>query len=194
MFSITRYLTGVAVLCIATASVAQAGELEIKVGNVEATAGGEVEVPITVKGGKGVEGLQFVLTFDDKVLKHESVDAGEIAGAADVDAKERETGAVRVAMIPEKTIDSDGQLLVAKFKVLGESGSKSAIELSEVRAWEFGSEAPLEMLVSAESGEVTVIGKGLPVNLTAIIVGAVALLLLLLLIARRGGGKAPANS
>ena len=53
--------------------------VEVTVDNVEAPAGGEVEVPVRVRGATGLEGLQFVLTFDPNAVECVEVVAGPIA-------------------------------------------------------------------------------------------------------------------
>ena len=58
--------------------------VDLTVENVEAAAGSEVEVPISVRGASGLEGIQFVLTFDPESLEFLDVTPAPLAGAADI--------------------------------------------------------------------------------------------------------------
>ncbi len=149
-------------LCLATLlgliliySGAQAGEMILRAESLEAAPGAVVEVPIVVSGATGMEGLQFVLTFDPALLEHTAVKLAPLAGAGAIDVKIRQPGEIRVAMYPEKTLQDDGTLLFAHFTVLGDAGDSAAVELAEARAWDFRAGYPLEMLVVVEPGSVT---------------------------------------
>jgi hypothetical protein len=134
-----------------------AGELVLRAEPVDAAAGASVEVPLAVSGTAGMEGLQFVLSYDPAQLEHTAVKPGPLAGAGVVDVKVRRPGEIRVAMYPEKTLQKDGILLLVHFDVLGAAGSSAAVELTEARAWDFQAGYPLEMLVVAESGSIAVV-------------------------------------
>ena len=77
---------------------AAAGELVIRAQAVRAPQGATVVVPIEVLGAAGMEGVQFVLTFDPTLLKQVDVGLGPLAGAGTVDVKVRRPGELRVAM------------------------------------------------------------------------------------------------
>ena len=138
-------------------SGAQAGEMVLRVEPLEAAPGAAVEVPIVVSGAAGMEGLQFVLTFDPALLEHTAVKLAPLAGAGAIDVKVRQPGQIRVAMYPEKTLQDDGTLLFAHFTVLGTAGDSAAVELAEARAWDFRDGFPLEMLVVVEPGSIAVV-------------------------------------
>jgi len=168
------------------AGQASAATLTLSPELIEGAPGSEVEVPIVVGGSKGLEGLQFLLTFDPSVVRNIGVQLGPLAGAGELNVKVREPGKLRIAMYPEKAINGDGTLLVARFEVLGAVGGSTAIELADARAWEFGESRPLEMLVAVTSGGVTVVrGLGLPRGVLLIGVGVLLLLVVGTVMTRR---------
>ena len=153
----TRLLAlAVGATALLAATAAYGAPLSISAERAKATAGAEVAVPIVVRGASGMEGLQFVLTFDPKVLESIAVDLAPLAGAGRVDLKVREPGRIRVAMYPEATLAKDGVLLVARFTAVGEVGAETTIDLADARAWEVREAFPVEMLVTAEPGSITV--------------------------------------
>ena len=162
---------------------ATATELVLRAPFVRGTPGATVDVPIQVTGADGMEGLQFVLTFDPALLRYVEVALGPLAGAGTVDAKVRRPGEVRVAMYPEATLRDDGTLLLATFEVLGTPGARAALGLADARAWEFREAYPLEMLVSTQPGEVSIVAVAAlsPWMFFAALGGVVMLLLLAVL-------------
>lgn len=172
---------------ISSSAATSMADVEVTIENVEAASGDEVEVPISVRGATGLEGIQFVLTFDPQALEIIGVGAGPLAGAADVNLKERAPGTVRVAMLPESTLDrGEGTLLLAKFKTLAEAGQEVQIGIEGAKASEFREQFPMWMQVTTTSGVVsTVAAPAMPTWLWIAIAAAVILVLLLLSVFRR---------
>jgi cobalamin biosynthesis Mg chelatase CobN len=154
--SVWRAVIWLGLFCLAlSCAVTSMAAVEVIVNDAEAAPGEEVEVPISVSGAAGLEALQFVMRFDPQALKLMDIVAGPLAGAADVNLKERQPGAVRVAMLPERALDrGDGTLLRAHFQILGESEQEMQVSLEEVKASEFRDQFPVWMKVTARSGVV----------------------------------------
>ncbi len=178
--------------CAATAMAA----VEVTVQSIEATAGGEAEVPINIRGATGLEGFQFVLTFDPQALEVIDVAAGPVAGAAEINRKEREPGKVRVAMLPESALDrGEGTLLVARFRILCQAGQELQVGIEEARASEFRASFPVWMQVVTTPGILRTTAGGMTVTVTNqgrwMMMGGAAfvLLLLVLLMVKRSSSR-----
>ena len=156
--------------------------VEVTVENVEAPAGSEVKVPIHVRGASGLEGLQFVLRFDPQALALIDVAAAPLAGAADISLKEREPGALRVAMLPESALGSgEGTLLLVRFKVLAKGGTDVHVGIEEAKASEFREQFPVWMQVTANPGVVSIVAT--PATRPWLWIGVAASVVLLLFLA-----------
>lgn len=154
--SVRRAVVGLALFCLALSrTAASMAAVELVVNDAEAAPGAEVDVPISVSGAAGLEALQFVMRFDTQALRLIDVAAAPLAGTADINLKERQPGAVRVAMLPEAALDrGDGILLQARFQVLEENELETQVSLEEVKASEFRDQFPVWMQVTARSGVV----------------------------------------
>src|SRR5262245_48319264 len=67
------------------AGAANATPLKVSVGKVQAAAGAEVQIPITIKGvkdNKGLSCLSFRLSYDPALLKYQSVEKGAVLPGA----------------------------------------------------------------------------------------------------------------
>lgn len=161
--------------------------VDLTVENVKTAAGSEVEVPISVRGASGLEGIQFVLTFDPESLEFLDVTPAPLAGAADIHLKQRAPGTVRVAVLPEAMLNSDdGTLLLARFQVLAGDGKELPVGIVEAKASEFHDQFPVWMHVTATQGSViTVAAPALPAWLWLAILPMMILAIVLLRLFRR---------
>ena len=121
----------------------------------------DVEVPISVKGAKGLNGIQMGLTYDPKVLVGKNVERGPmLPDNVIVDHNKEVSGQLGLAFLcgtnEAKTglesVDKDGAVLTIHFKIVGNAGDKSSLRLTNVRA---ADAKGLWMLVTTEDGEVT---------------------------------------
>jgi hypothetical protein len=80
-------------------------------------------------------------------------------------------GRLIIGVVSQEKIEGDGAVVVAKFKVLGRDGQKTALTLDQAAAWEATADR-LDVKVTTTPGELTVAG-GLPwlwIALAALIV------------------------
>ena len=169
------------------ATAGYAATITVRVASAKAASGEEVEIPITVEGASGIGAVQLELTYDPSVLEAQAVEKGALVGDNTLlDFNVAEPGRLIVGLVTLDGVDGDGDLLVTKFLVTGETDQKSPLGLENVQAWE--GETRLDVLVTAESGEFTVSAAGLPLPLpllVAILLGVLGLLLLLIILRRR---------
>jgi thiol-disulfide isomerase/thioredoxin len=105
-------------------------ERSVTVGNVEATEGGVVEVPVVVDETKGILSGSFAIRFDPDVLRLMKIEGPEGKGYYQLDYSEHD-GKLQVAFAGTREVKlRGGRLLVLKFKVLG---GKRWIEEAKIR-------------------------------------------------------------
>lgn len=160
--------------------VARAATMTLTAGSVEAPAGGTVPVPIQATGAPGVGALHLELTYDAKVLQPQTVDKGTLASSnALLDSNTTQPGRIVIGLISLDAIKGDGALANVTFKVIGDAGTSSALNIENAQAWESGTHA--EILVKTEPGKITVASAS-PSLLLYVGIGLLALLVLLLII------------
>lgn len=149
-------------LLLGNAGVAWTATVKVGAAKTQAAPGADVEVPITVKGAKGLNAIQMGLTYDPKVLEVKSVERGPILpDNVIVDHNKEVSGQLGLAFLcgtnEAKTglesVDKDGAVLTIHFKIMGNAGDKSPLRLTNVRA---ADAKGLWMLVTTEDGEVAV--------------------------------------
>lgn len=187
---------GLLCLCAGTAGAA----VTLSVPKLQAHHGQEIEVPITVKGGKGMSALQVRLTYDSAMLEvvqdsndpDKAVARGKILPDKAIAKVYTETpGRLPILFLggadpKAKTIfavEEDGTLLTIRFRVIGPAGQKSALALEKAQAFAAND---MDMIVMTEPGEIA-IGSAVPWLWIAIGAGALVLLLVVIMAARRGG-------
>ena len=159
-------------------AAAVAGSVTLRVATLEAPRGSTVGVPIEVVGAGDVGAMHIELVYDPAVLTLDTVTPGPLAGEALLDSGADKPGRLVISLATLKAIKGDGTLATARFRVVGQEGQQSALNLESTAAWE---EATLrQVLVKSESGSLRVGGRRLPWWLLG--VAAVLLLLLLLLL------------
>jgi hypothetical protein len=195
MIKSRSYLLPIVMLLAATflgAAVVQAQSATVRVASVEAPVGQVAVVPVTVEGSPGIAAMHIELTYDPAVLAVESVEAGSLmAGNALAAFNTDEPGRVVISLAAAENVSGDGPLAVAQFRVNGEAGQVSALELEYPEAWD---ESGFDVLVNTEAGQVTVGSAGLPLWLLALfgVLALLVILLILLLARRRRPAAAPA--
>lgn len=154
--------------------------MTLTAGSAEAPAGGTVQVPIQATAAPGVGALHLELTYDAKVLQAQTVEKGTLAsGNALMDSNTSEPGRIKMGLVSLDALKGDGALANVTFKVIGDAGTRSALNIENAQAWESGTHA--EILVKTEAGKVT-IASASPSLLLYGGIGLLALLVLLLLI------------
>jgi hypothetical protein len=149
-------MLGVVLALVAVhAGPSQAASITVKAPSVKGAKGDEVKVPLTLSGDPGIGALQLELTYDAAVLQAVSATNGSLVSGALVEFKVPAPGRLRVALATTDKVGGNGQIVVARFKVLGKKGQKSPLTLENVRAWQ-GDLNRFDMKVTAQSGEFTV--------------------------------------
>jgi hypothetical protein len=99
------------------------------------------------------------------------VEAGKLAASGALVDFNPTPGRLIVGVVSQEKIEGDGAVVVAKFKILGRDGQKTAIALEQAAAWEATADR-MDVKVTTTAGELTV-GGGLPwlwIALAALIV------------------------
>jgi predicted RNA-binding Zn-ribbon protein involved in translation (DUF1610 family) len=186
---------------------ASAAELKVSTGKVEAAAGNEVRVPVSVKGvkdTKGIAGMTLRVRYDPALLTFKELERGKVLPSAVLDKSVDEKadpgvlglgfacGSKTPGSQDMASVEEDGVVLVLVFAVNDKAaiGQKCPLKLDNFRAVD-NAEPPFELSVVGEDGEFTVVGPGFPIPWLWILIGVGVLILLLLILslARRRGGK-----
>lgn len=187
--------------CLLSCTVV-ASSVTVAVGPAGGAPGSQVEVPVNIRGAKQLGYMQMELTYDPAVLEAATntsgagVVKGNLPKDVSIDSTVIAPGRLRLGMNisnQSESVDGDGTLMKALFKVKGGKGKECALALENVEAWDNTrpDQRGMEMLVTVENGKFTV-GGGLP--LWMMIVGGAVLLLLLLIVAfRKRGARTPAQ-
>ncbi|MBI1372812.1 MAG: hypothetical protein GC159_08635 [Phycisphaera sp.] len=191
----TALAVAAACLCF-TCGVASAA-VTLSLPTLESNAGQSVDVPIAIKGAKGVSAMQALLTYDPAVL--------EVV----TDAQDPDRTMTRGDVLPDNAIlklftetpgrlpllflgganandkaihaiTGDGTLATVHFKVKGAGGQKTALALEKIEAFQVND---MDLLARAEPGALTVRIE-IP-WLWIGVAGGVLLLLLLIMTLRR---------
>lgn len=141
----------------------------------------------------GIGALHVELTYDATVLEAISGSAGSLAaGGSLVDANPT-PGRLIMGVVSSDAINGDGEILVAKFRVLGTKGATTALGLEKLRAWE-GTLERLDIQAVAAPGSFTVTGAKSAFPWWIIAVAAAVVLLLILLLWKRRRREEPARA
>jgi len=156
-FAIILSALTAAVVAWSPAVFAQSQTVALSAPDLKATSGSQVRVPIAVSGGSGVGALHIELTFDPAVLQPISVEKGKVAPPNTLLDSSATSGRYVIGLVSSDKVTSDGEIVVAKFKVLGKRGAKSDLGLDKLRSWE-GSVDRFEFKVTGKQGTFTVGG------------------------------------
>jgi hypothetical protein len=166
-------LVAVLLTMLLTATPAHAAAVGITVPNVKASSGSQVKVPITVAGAPAMGALQLVMTYDATVLEPQSATKGKLVSDNSSVETSTQPGRFAITLLTTDSINGDGEVLVAQFKVLGKKGAKSTLGLDRVAAWQ-GDVNRFDIKMAPTSGEFEVGGGGgFPWWIIAVIVAAV---------------------
>jgi hypothetical protein len=192
-----------AVVLMPTASHAAATSVAVAVPAAKGGSGAEVKVPITITGAEGVGAMHVELTFDPAVLQPLSAEKGRLVSTNALVDSNPQPGRLTIGMVSSDKVSGTGEVIVAKFKVLGKKSSKSALGLEKVQAWE-GDVNRFDIKVTTTPGEFTVTGKKAFPWLIIVIAAAVVIAGFMYLRSRSGkqspalatatAGQAPAGA
>ena len=142
-----------------TTTPAHAAAVGVTVPKVKASSGAQLKVPITVAGTPAMGALQLVLTYDAAVLEPQSATKGKLVSDNSSVETSTQPGRFAITLLTTDSIDGDGEVLVAQFKVLGKKGAKSTLGLDKVAAWQ-GDVNRFDIKVAPTPGEFEVSGGG----------------------------------
>lgn len=179
-------LTAAGVLSALVYSVgpAQAASVTITAPTATGAPGAEVSVPIRVTAAPGLGALHLEVTFDPTVLEGLSATGGALAaGGALVDSNAT-PGRLVIGVVSSEKIDGDGEIVIAKFRVLGAKGSTTPLGLEKLQAWE-GTLDRLDIQAIAAPGSFTVTGAASSFPWWIVAVAAALLLIILFFLLKR---------
>ena len=156
----------------------------VSIGAVSGKPGDEVEIPITIKGAKGIGPMEMLLTYDPKILEakpEQCAKQGPLLTSALFEARSDPVGRMAILWATSDAINGEGVVVLAKFTVKGTAGEKSPLTLSDVRVWA-RDHPSLDAMVTVESGEFTVAGGGFPWWWLCVAAFVLFVLLLLLIV------------
>ncbi len=168
----------------------QATSVTLVAPNCQGLSGAEIKAPIHAREAEGIGSLQMEVVYDPTLLEPTEVEEGTMLPGAMLAFNVVAPGRLRVAVVgdPQTPVRGDGELVVVKFKVLGQAGRECPLNIEHAQAWEQTNEA-LDMLVKVEHGKFAIERAGMPLWII-VAVGVVVLLavVVFILAARRGAG------
>lgn len=155
---------------VAGVGIACAAPVTLSIPTLEAKPGQEIEVPITVKGAKGMSALQMLLTYDPAVIEvvkdgedpDKAITKGKILpGNAITKVFTTTPGRLPILFLggadPTKkaiyAVEEDGTLLTIRFRVVGQANQKTGLTIEKAEAFQSND---MDMAVKTEAGELTV--------------------------------------
>ncbi|MBN1189961.1 MAG: hypothetical protein JXA46_09425 [Dehalococcoidales bacterium] len=115
--------------------------------------GGNVQVPIRLENVKDFGSMNFVLTYDPKVLQVTRVDKGSLLSGIMFVPNFETPPVIRFGFAASRGISGSGSVAYVEFKAIGGAGESSSLTLSEVLA-ENDAGNPVSLRVS--NGKVTI--------------------------------------
>jgi len=141
-----------------TASHAIDNSVAMAVPAAKGGSGTVVNVPITLDGAAEIGALHVELTFDPAVLEPQSAAKGRLASGNSIVDSNPQPGRLTMGLVTSEKINGPGEVLVAKFKVLGKKNAKTTLALENVKAWQ-GDVNRFDVKVNTTPGAFTVTGK-----------------------------------
>jgi hypothetical protein len=189
-----RYILTITGVCLLLAMVfslsgiAGAASVTVRPESMEAAEDSIVDLPIKMVGAPGIGALQTEMVYDPAVLKPQTVKRGSLLANGLLEFNADKPGRVMIAMVTLDAMKGDGTVATVGFKVVGDKGQSSTLKLENSRAWEGSTH--LDVVVSAETGQITVVGNsGFPWWIILIAVLVLLVLVMVWLLKARGRHK-----
>ena len=163
---------------LGTGQTAAADPIRLSFDQAQGAAGTRVKVPLRVKDADQLGPVQLIVKYDAAVLRLETVKPGSLARSAMLHQESPEPGTLRLALITDKAITGDGDLMNIEFTVLGESNASCPLRIPYAQAWEWRSLA--QLLVDTQDATFAVAAPWWANNW--VIAAAIALVLIVLLV------------
>ena len=170
---------------------AQAASVTVVVPNCQAATGNEIKVPIQARRAEGLGSFQLELVYHPALLEFQEVEEGPLLSGAMLASNLAEAGRVKIAGVgdPQNPIRGDGELVLVRFRVLGEGGKECPLSIENALAWE-QTDAAFDMLVATEPGKFTAERSGRLWILVAVGGGLLVMLVVLFVARRKMASKA----
>ena len=110
----------------------------------------DIEVSVFLEGASNVGSLEFVLLYEPTVLQVKRVETGSLINGAILDSSTRTPGMVWAGLIDANGINGDGLAVVVSFDIIGDNGSRSALTLENVVAYD--ATTLLDIVTKASNG------------------------------------------
>lgn len=189
MKSFASSVVGMTVLFLLTPCRTEAVDLRIKVGELSASSGNTISVPVIAAEGPIVEAGRVTLAYDPDILELSGVEPGaeSEAGNALAGFTLNEPGRVTMNFVSTEGVAGEGEWFVAIFKVKGEKGTACPLTVEKVVAFRFDNR--VDILSDVTHGRFSVV-SALPWPLPASLGGGL-LLMGIVVMGRRHQGRTP---
>lgn len=176
-----RHIIKIVALILAMLSCISLWGVDIIANNGEAESGKSFDYPINISDADKLGGIGFTVLYNPALFELKDLNGGNLASNAMIEYNEVESGKILVSMVDANGINGDGELILLKFKTIGDVGDNSEITLEEARAYDTDL---LDVPFNLNNGSIAVIEAGgiaLPgIKIEYIIIGALALLVVFL--------------
>lgn len=163
--NIVLVVIGLMMLCAA----ASAAAVTVSVDSTTVGAGSKATIPVNIKGANSLGAMDFIVTYDSVVLTFSKGELGEASPNGMVSFNDKNPGSVKVSLADSKGISSDGALVKLTFDVTGAKGTKTAMGVNVIGAW---NEDLTDVQTTTQGGTVTVGDvKKAPVSAVMVLLG-----------------------
>jgi hypothetical protein len=127
----------------------------ISVPYMNASPGSEITIPVSIQDANGIGALLFNIRYGTLLLTYVSTEPGTLKPDAVVEAREITPGVVEIGVIDSKGITGSGTVAQMKFKVTGDPGSSTSMNLAVLEAYDATSKS---LNIGSRDGEMMISG------------------------------------
>ena len=171
-----KHLIKIVALLLAMLCWIKLGGVDIIANNSEAEFGKSFEYPIQIENADQLGGIGFTVLFNSSLFELKELVGSDLASNAMIEYNEVEKGKVLVSIVDANGMNGDGELILLKFKTIGDIGDNTDINIEEARAYDT---ELLDVPFNLNNGNIAVIEAGgftLPgIKIEYIIIGALVL-------------------
>jgi hypothetical protein len=184
----SRWIIAMIAMIALVGAVSAAG-IVISVNGQTAGAGSKAVIPVTVSGASGLGGVDLTVTYDPKVLKFVSAEAGALSTNGMIESNEPTSGTVLIGAVDSKGMTGDGTIVAMTFNVIGANGATSPVGVEVRGAYttdqkDVASQASGGTITVGAAGAGAASGKQSPMS-PVVILGAIGLAGLAIVIIRK---------
>ncbi|MFA5268449.1 MAG: cohesin domain-containing protein [Methanoregula sp.] len=183
-----RWIVGI-IAMIALVSAVSAAGIVISVNGQTVGAGSTAVIPVTVSGASGLGGVDLTVTYDPKVLKFVSAEAGALSTNGMIESNEAMPGTVLIGAVDSAGMTGAGTIVDMTFTVIGATGATSPVDVEVRGAYttdqkDVASQVTGGTITVGAAGSGAAAGNKSPVN-PVVVPGAVALAGIAMVIIRK---------